>query len=153
MQGRSPIYITFCLVYWKLGLPVNEVPRTSLIVFLYVAIKIFLWNRGKKAALRFANSSNSPSPYIVRCDGRNSVRLNALIAVESVRPINNRTYSHRLLCTKMADAWANQLPTSPLERDENALLSFLKNFMKAPNLTNENYMYLTGNKFKNFIFD
>ena len=60
----------------------------------------------------------------MRCNGRNSVKLNALIEVKRVRAINDNTYSHRLLCTKMADAWANQITTSPHARDENVLYAY-----------------------------
>ena len=57
----------------------------------------------------------------MRCHGRNSIERNAFIAVRTVGTTNNHTYNHRLLCTKMADAWADLLTTSPRARDGNVL--------------------------------
>ena len=57
----------------------------------------------------------------MRCHGKNSVEGITPIAVRTVDTTNKHTNGHRLLCAKMADAWANQLITSPCARDENAL--------------------------------
>ena len=49
-------------------------------------------------------------------------------------------YRHRLLCTKMADAWANELNTSPRGRDENALYS--STFSLIPGGYNPSYYWI-----------
>ena len=52
---------------------------------------------------------------------KNSVEGNAPINVITAGTANKHRNGHRLLCVKMADAWANQLITSPCARDENTL--------------------------------
>ena len=113
------MYISFVQCFGKFTR--NEVLQTNSILLHVVDIKIFSLNSGKES--RSSLDWHFKLPFsVVRFQGRNFVERNALITVRKVGTTNNHTSNHGLLCTKMVDAWADQLKTSPRARDGNALL-------------------------------
>ena len=111
MQGRSLIYITFVHTH---AMFLVDLRKTK-------CPEIFSWNSGKKSSSSRHLLTVQTLVLLSDMSRQKFCRRNCACQSLSQRLKQPITCSHRMLCTKMTDAWVNQLITSPSARDENAL--------------------------------